>query len=470
MNSRAQVSAHAEKSVEAASGLGRARGAPAPVLSVFDAVMITVGIVIGAGVFQTPALVADIADSPAWMLTAWLAGGALSLIGVLSYAELATTYPSAGGDYAFLTRAYGRNVSFMFAWARSTVIVTGSIALLGFILGDYLTRLHDLGPYSSAIYAAIAVVALTVINLAGLRSSSRMQNLLAILEIGGVLLVAGAALFLEPEDTSAQAGPRATDEGGAFGLAMVFVLLTYGGWNEAAYVSAEVRGGPRAILRTLLISITIITIIYVTFVVSIWSGVGFEALRRSEAIGVDVMQATWGPLGGQLIGMIVAVASLTSMNSTMIVGARTNYAVAREWQVLRALGHWQSQRNTPSAGFIAQAAVALALIAFGAVEKDGFSTMVEFTAPVFWFFFMLNGLALLVLRRSDPRTPRPFRVPLYPVLPLIFIATCAYLLYSSIVHAQSHNAGYVALAVVAAGLLMLAGIHVAERTAVNGRP
>ena len=140
-------------------------GVPTPTLSVFDATMITVGIVIGAGIFQTPSMVAGIAGTPTLMLMAWVLGGVLSLIGALTYAELATTYPSAGGDYTFLTRAYGKHVSFLFAWARSTVICTGSIALLGFILGDYLTRLFSLGEYSSAMYAALAVVVLTIINL-----------------------------------------------------------------------------------------------------------------------------------------------------------------------------------------------------------------------------------------------------------------------------------------------------------------
>src|SRR5690349_23329707 len=145
--------------------------APIPALSVFDAVMITVGIVIGAGIFETPALVASIAGSPTTMLAAWVMGGVLSFIGALTYAELATTYPSAGGDYTFLTRAYGKNVSFLFAWARSMVICTGSIALLGFILGDYLTRLFPLGPHSSAVYATGAVLLLTAVNLVGLKGS-----------------------------------------------------------------------------------------------------------------------------------------------------------------------------------------------------------------------------------------------------------------------------------------------------------
>ena len=420
--------------------------------------MITVGIVIGAGIFQTPTMIAGIAGSPAWMFAAWMLGGALSFVGALTYAELATTYPSAGGDYSFLTRAYGKNVSFLFAWARSLVIVTGSIALLGFILGDYLTRLFDLGAYSSAIYAAAAVVLLTLINLVGLRSSSRMQNVLTLFEIAGVLLVAIAGFTIDRESTTAvitsdSAGP------GAFGLAMVFVLLTFGGWNEAAYVSAEVRGGARAILRSLLLSIAIITVVYLFFVFGVMQGLGFEGLKQSEALGVDVVQRAFGETGAQIIGVLIAIAALTSMNSTMLVGARTNYSVARDWPIFGFMGGWQGDRSTPTIGFIVQAVIAIALIFFGAFEKDGFSTMVEFTAPVFWFFFMLSGIAVFVLRMKDPTTPRPFRVPLYPVLPLIFVLTCGYLLYSSITYAQSQNAAWIALAVMMSGVLVWVAIR-----------
>jgi len=427
--------------------------APRPVLSVWGAVAITVGIVIGAGIFETPSLVANIAGSGPMMMLAWVLGGALSLIGALTYAELASTYPSAGGDYTFLTRAYGKNVSFLFAWARSLVICTGSIALISFILGDYLTRLWDLGAYSSAIYASIAVVLLTAMNLLGLRESVRAQSVLTALEIAGVLLVALAGVITGSQGTVQPS--IASDAGGALGLAMVFVLLTYGGWNDAAYISAEVRGGSRAILRALVLSIVIITFVYVAFVGAIWYGLGFEGLKSSKAIGVDAMQGAFGPFGGQLIGIIVAITALTSMNSTMIVGARTNYSVARDWSIFAFMSGWRGERNLPVMGFIVQAVISLALIVFGTMEKDGFTTMVNFTAPVFWFFFMLSGISLFVLRRKHPTQPRPFSVPLYPVLPLIFVATCAYLLYSSITYAQSQRAGYVAIAVVAVGAVVL---------------
>ncbi len=432
-----------------------ARAAPAPTLSIFDATMITVGIVIGAGIFETPVLVAGIAGSPTPMLIAWVLGGALSFIGALTYAELATTYPSAGGDYTFLTRAYGKSVSFLFAWARSTVICTGSIALLGFILGDYLTRLLPIGPLSSALYAAGAVVLMTVVNLIGLKGSSRMQNALAIVEIGGVVAVALAALTLSDGAPPAIIDGSGSTGTAAFGLAMVFVLLTYGGWNEAAYVSAEVRGGPRAVLRSLVLSIAIITAVYLLFVVGILHGLGFAALKSSNAVGIDVAERALGPVGAQVVGLLVAVAALTSMNSTMIAGARSNYSVAHDWPALRFMGSWQGRRSTPAMGFVVQAGIALALIGFGALEKDGFAAMVEFTAPVFWLFFMLSGIALFILRRRDPAAPRPFRVPLYPVLPLAFVLSCAYVLYSSVMHAQTQHATYIAFAVMLSGALVL---------------
>jgi APA family basic amino acid/polyamine antiporter len=353
-------------------------GVPRPVLSVFDVVMITVGIVIGAGIFKTPSLVAGLTGGVDWMLIAWVGGGALSLIGALCYAELASTFPNAGGDYYFLTRAYGRDISFFFGWARVMVITTGSIALLAYVFGDYMSRVASLGPWSAPIYAAGTVVALTVVNVIGLRESARTQNVLTILEVGGVVLVAVAGLLASPAAATAAAPAAATSSGlpAMFGLAMVFVLLTYGGWNESAYVSAEVQGGPRAIVKSLVISIAVITVLYVLFVAAVLHGLGFEAMKASTAVGADVMQAAFGPLGAQVIGAIVGIATLTSINATMIVGARTNYALGRDWPLLRKMSAWHGDKGVPIPAFFVQAFVALALIAFGAFEKDGFSSMV----------------------------------------------------------------------------------------------
>jgi basic amino acid/polyamine antiporter, APA family len=430
-----------------------ATNAPRPVLSVFDAVMITVGIVIGAGIFKTPSMVAGVAGSLDWMLIAWVLGGALSLVGALCYAELASSFPSAGGDYHFLSRAYGKDLSFFFAWARVAVITTGSIALLAFVFGDYMSRVLSLGPYSSAIYAALTVVVLTAINLAGLRESSRTQNLLTILEVSGLFLVVVAGLMASAPPAAAAPVASSGAIPPMFGLAMVFVLLTYGGWNEAAYISAEVKGGPRAIVRTLVLSIIAITVIYVAFVLAVLNGIGLEGMKNSNAVGADVMQAAFGPAGAQLIGVVVGIATLTSINATMIVGARTNYALGRDWPVLAFIGKWHGTRHVPVVAFLAQGLIALALIGFGAMQKDGFSAMVEFTAPVFWFFFLLTGIGLFVLRFREPNVVRPFKVPLYPILPIVFVVTCGYLFYSSVTYAQSQQAVHITFWVMGLGAI-----------------
>jgi APA family basic amino acid/polyamine antiporter len=407
--------------------------------------------VIGAGIFKTPSLVASTTGSPELMLLAWLLGGALSLCGALCYAELASAYPHAGGDYHFLKRAFGRDVAFFFAWARVAVITTGSVALLAFVLGDYLSRVVRLGPHSAAIYAAVTVVALTAMNVAGLRLSTRVQNVLTLLQVAGLALVAVAGWIATPEPALAAAAPPAATTA-VFGLAMVFVLLTYGGWNEAAYVSSEVRGGSRAIVKALLISLLVITLAYLVFVASTLHGLGFDGLARSEAVGADVMQAAFGPRGAQLLGAVVGIVTLTSINATMIVGARSNYALGRDWLPLDGLARWHEDRNAPVPALLLQGAIALALVGFGALQQDGFAAMVEFTAPVFWFFFMLTGIALFVLRQREAATvARPFRVPLYPWLPAVFVATCAYLFYSSLAYAHSRDAVHVCLNVMATG-------------------
>jgi APA family basic amino acid/polyamine antiporter len=427
---------------------------PRALLRVRDAIAIIVGIVVGAGIFRTPSQVAEVTGDPGWMLATWVAGGVISLIGALCYAELATTYPHTGGDYHFLTRAYGRNVSFLYAWARATVINTGSIALLAFVFGDYLSRLIPLGPYSSALWAAAIVIVLTAINLASLTASARTQNWLTSVEVMGLLFICVAGVVASPAPGT-PAFFTSTPPLGLVGLAMVFVLLTYGGWNEAAYLSAEVQGGHRAIVRTLVISILIITVLYVATNAALLSGLGFTDLTKSKGAPADVVARAFGSVAGDALAGFVAVATLTSINATMLVGARTNYALSGDWASLRIIGGWNATRGVPTRALLVQSAIALALIAFGAAQKDGFEAMVLFTAPVFWGFITLVGVALILLRYRDRDTPRPFRVPFYPLTPLVFIAVCGYLCYSSVTYAIGNRAIHVCLIVMALGVVAL---------------
>ncbi|MBG6234170.1 amino acid transporter [Pedobacter sp. CAN_A7] len=439
---------------------------PKPQLSLSDAVAIIVGIVIGAGIFRTPSLVAANTANDTLFLLAWVLGGAVSLIGALCYAELTTAFPHAGGDYHFLRKAYGKRIAFLFAWARMTVIQTGSIALLAFIFGDYFTQLYRLGEYSSVIYAALVVIVLTGINVAGIKLGTGVQKLFTATEIFGALLVIAAGLIFAPplvESRVAAAPVSSAGSGDFIGLAMVFVLLTFGGWNEAAYISAELKDGRRRMVKVLLISLGIITAIYLLINLAFLRALGHQAMANSDAVGVDLLQQVWGPTGVWLIGIIVAVSALTSVNATIFTGARTNYAMGKDFPVFSALGKWNHNTSGPLNAFIVQGIISLALISLGLFTRSGFETIIDYTAPVFWFFFLLVGISLFVLRKKEPNAPRPFRVPLYPVLPLIFCCTSAYLLYSSL--AYTGIGALVGVAVLATGVVVLFIFHLKNRRA-----
>jgi amino acid transporter len=405
--------------------------APQPLLRVRDAVGLIIGIVVGAGIFSAPSLVAANAGSSTGMLLAWVVGGLISLTGAMCYAELATTHPHPGGDYHYLKLAFGKTISFLFAWARLTVIPTGSIALLAYVFGDYASQIYRLGDRSSAIYAALMVVLLTGVNIAGLRQGKWTQNLLTVLEVLGVSLVIVAGLLLVPAADASPAAP-VISASASWGLVLIFVMLTYGGWNEAAYISAELKGSRRNIARALLLSIAIITGLYLLINFAYLHALGLNGMSQTEAVAADVMRLSMGERGAQLVSLFVAISALTSGNATILMGARTTFALGRDFKIFAMLGRWHG--GAPVNALLTQSGIALALVFLGSLTRTGFATMVEYTAPVFWFFFLLTGLSLFVLRAREPNAVRPFRVPLYPLTPIVFCLTSAYLLYASIMH------------------------------------
>jgi APA family basic amino acid/polyamine antiporter len=424
---------------------------PQPVLSVIGAVGLTIGIVIGAGIFRAPSLVAGFASSSTMVILAWVLGGVVSLIGALVYAELATTYPHAGGDYHYLTRAFGPRLAFLFAWARLAVIQTGSIALLAFVFGDYATTLFPLGAYSAGIYAFLMIAALTALNAAGVREGTSLQNVLTTIEVLGVVLVIVAGFSV----AGAPAAPAAdAPASSAFGLMMVFVLLTYGGWNEAAYLSAELKDVGRNMVRALGLSLLVISGLYVLVNLAYLHSLGMAGMAQSNQVAADVMRRAWGDTGAAVISVLVVVSALTTANASVFTGARTSYALGCDVNGFRYLGQWNGRTGTPVNALMVQGLVSLGLVLLGTLTRGGFQTMVDYTAPVFWLFFLLTGLAFFELRRREPHIPRPFRVPLYPITPVIFCGTCTYLLYSSL--AYTGVGAFVGVAVLVAGAILLA--------------
>ena len=428
--------------------------APKPTLRLIDAIVLIIGIVVGAGIFRAPSVVASNTSSEYWFLGVWILGGIISIIGALCFSELSSTFPNAGGDYHFLKLAFGKHFSFLFAWARISVTQTGSIAILAYIAGDYLSQLFPIGAFSSTYYALIIIILISLFNILGIQFGTGIQKFLISLQFIGIFVIVVTGLLTEPStslsisESHTHFTPSST---ASVSLALIFVLLTFGGWNEAAYISSELKSGSKKMTFVLVASIVVITSIYLLINISFLRVLGLEGIANSEAVGVDMMSATLGERGVVLIGLLVVLSALTSLNTTVFTGARSNYALGKDFQTLSFLGRWNGSKSAPINSLILQGVIAIILVIFGAFTRNGFESMVDFTAPVFWFFFLFTGISLFILRKKYPNVQRPFKVPLYPFTPMLFVAFCGYMLYSSL--SYTGIGSLVSVAVLIAGWL-----------------
>jgi len=437
--------------------------APAPQrhLTLFDSTSIIVGIIIGATIYESTPLIAQNVWGVWSLLGAWVLGGFLSFVGALCYAELATAYPRSGGDFVYLTRAFDRPMGFLFAWAQFWVVRPGSIGAMAFVFARYANQLVplEIGAAKSnglLVYAAGSVFALSVVNVLGVREGKWTQNILTVTKVACLLLVAVVGfLFAAPPEASAEAAAgKATSPN--FGLAMIFILFAYGGWAEMAYVGAEVRDPKRNILRALTLGTVAVAVIYVVVMLAFLHALGFEGTRNSKAVASAVLKMGMGDWGDRLISLFICISALGVINGQIFTGARIYYAMGQEHPLYAVLGRWDRRFGTPVWSLVVQGAITLAVIlGFGWTAADrGFQKMVVFTTPVFWIFLAMVGLGVMVLRRHEPGTPRPYRVPLYPIPPLVLALSSLYMVFTGVDFAlQPFNRSYEAFWAI--GLLLV---------------
>jgi basic amino acid/polyamine antiporter, APA family len=425
------------------------------VLGVWQAAGIAVGMVIGAGIFSTAPLVAQNLSSETSILAAWALGGVFAIIGALCYAELTSAFPAKGGDYRFLGEAFGSTVAFLFAWSRFSVIFTASAAMLAFVGADYLAQLFPMGNGAKAAVAATAIVALTALNLKGVKTGTKAQIGLVAMDVIALLSLGVAALSLTFMDIPPQQVDNSVASAGGLGAAMVFVMLAYGGFNDAATLSSEVRR-PADMTRALIGGMSMVTALYMLANWAYLRGLGAGGLAGSEAPAAALMKIAFGPIGEAVIVIGVVSATLAILNALIIVGGRTLYAAAEDEPALGKIAQWDSARGVPRVAIFIQTGVALILVGWGAFSGRGFAQMVDYLSPVYWLFLMLAGLAVIVLRIRKPDVPRPYKVPLFPLLPLVFTLGSAFVLSSSIDYVGLKGC-LISFGVLAFGLLARAG-------------
>jgi APA family basic amino acid/polyamine antiporter len=423
--------------------------APKQLLTVTDGVFLVAGMVIGIGIFKLPGLVATNAASGTQFFLAWIIGGAACLCGALVYAELASRHPETGGEYAFLRRGYGEGVAFVFAWSRMTVIQTGAIAAVAFVFGEYASQMVSLGPASSAIWAAIGVSVLTGLNLAGTPQSKTLQKAMEILLIAALTAIAVGGIVAGGAPAKPVQGA-----GGAWTLMLIFVFYTYGGWNEGAYLAGEVRDARRNMVKVLAGGILLVTVVYLLVNWGYYRTLGLTGLKESKAIAVDTIRVVAGDKAALLIAIVVCVSALTTMNAAIFTGARTNWALGRDYRLFAVLGNWRETGSTPANALVVQLVIMLLLIWAGSMTRDGFEAMVAYGLPVFWTFLILTGITIFVFRRQG--SAAAFRAPLYPIVPIAFLAMCAFMVWASVDYVVNSPYGPKFGNLVLAGLMVMA--------------
>jgi len=390
-------------------------------LTLFDSISLVIGTIIGSGIFLVPAEIARAVHTPGWMLAVWVIGGVLTLLGAFSLAELGAAMPEAGGIYTFIGRAFGPLLGFLCGWMMFTVITGGSIATLGAAFPIYLGAFVPLTPVTTKLVSIVAIAVMTWINIVGVKHGARLGNVLTVLKVGGLVAMV-LAIFLLPGPSAAAgaAPPPPLPTGpipvGAIGIALVAVLWAYEGWHDISFAAAEMKDPQRNFPRAVIGGVAIVITLYLLANLAYLKVLTPAEIAASPRVALTAMTRVTGEWGGKILTAAILCSILGAMNSLILAGPRAYYQMAKDKLFFERVSRVHPKWRTPVESLIFQGVWASFLVLF----IGGFSQL--FTYVIFggWIFYGLAVLSVIVLRRKAPEMPRPFHVPGYPVVPLLF--------------------------------------------------
>lgn len=395
-------------------------------LGLFDAVMIVIGGIIGAGIFINPYIVAQRLDSPALVIGAWLAGAAIALIGALAYAELGAMFPSAGGQYVYLRDAYHPLVAFLYGWALLFMIESGAMAAVAMTFAEYAVRLVSDQPQASALIgtggvravAIGAIVFLSIINYLGVVLGSRLLNVFVVLKVAALaVLIAAGLLFSGVLDAAKEvAAPGSTGTLAAFGAALIPIVFAYGGWQNANYVAEEIRDPRRILPICLLAGTAIVALVYVTINVAYLQALGLGGLAATTTPASDAARLLFGTAGDRFVTAAIAISTFGFLNLCVLAPTRVYYAMAADGAFFPQVAKVHPKFQTPSLAIVLQSTWAIALTLTGT-----YGQLLDYVVFADWIFFGLTVASVFVFRFTRPDAPRPFKTWGYPVTPALFV-------------------------------------------------
>ena len=412
--------------------------------------MINVGGILGSGIFMVPATVALYTASSSLFFMVWILGGIISLFGALSVAELGAAMPRAGGQYVYLNEAYGPIWGYLYGWSAVAVINTASIAAVGVAFAEYLSFFTSLSSFDIKSIAIVSIIILTIINVIDVKSGARFQNWFTFTKIASIIIVILLGLFLDGGSTQ-NLSPFFNDQSsfsslvGPLGLAMVAVLWTFDGWIFITYVAGEVKNPGRNIPLSIIYCMIIIVSVYLALNYVLVFALGFDKMIGSELVMSDAASIFLGNKGGAIITIIILISLIGANNGFILTSARINYAMAKNKLFFKQAASIHPKYKSPSNALIIQCVWACILTFTGT-----FNQLITYIIFASWIFYGMSAGAVIILRVKKPELKRPYKTPLYPWIPIIFILFAIFLTINTIMEAP-RDAGI-------GTLLILAGL------------
>jgi amino acid transporter len=424
-------------------------------LGLWSAVAVLIGSTIGSGIFRSPAGIADKLPGPLPLMSVWISGGLFALCGALTLAELSGAFPETGGAYVFIREGWGRLPAFLFGWSELVLIRAASLGAISTTFAEYFLRVlgyePSVAPYTGYVhYIAAGAIALTAtFNYVGVRWGSLVQNLTTIAKYGGLLFIIGLALSLGLPKTGGYFTPAVPDGSfhiAAFGLALVSVLWAFDGWADLSFVSGEVKDPRRNLPRAIIIGTVAVIAIYLLANVAYLAVMPVEEIRHSKLVAADVVQRLMGAPGVILVATTVMLSTFGTLNGTLLTSPRVFFAMADDGLFFKKVASVHPKYGTPYVSILLVTALGVVFVLLRTFEQLA-DTFVTAIVP----FYALAVASIFVFRKRADYNP-PFRTPLYPIVPWMFILATVFLLGNALIDPSSRWATTAVLGIILLGI------------------
>jgi APA family basic amino acid/polyamine antiporter len=388
---------------------------------------VVIGVVIGGGIFVVPNLVARSLPSVKWIFACWIFAGIVSFFGALACAELGSAIPATGGQYVFIREAYGRMAGFLYGWSNFLVARSAQVAWLAVTFTLYVSYFLPIRGWAAKALSLAVVALFAAINYIGVRTGAAVQKILMFTKVAGLLVIVGGA-FLAAPHASANPAPAAPISLSLFGVAMIACLLGYDGWVQLSFVAGEIKRPQKNILLALAIGLGVAAAVYLLANAAYLRVLSIPEIAASDHVGASAAERAMGPWGGTLVSLIIMLSIVGTLNGCFLTSPRVYFAQARDGLFFRKFGEVHPHYQTPGFAILAQAVWAAVLVVTGSYD-----TLVDYAMFATWLFYGLMVSGVMVLRKTQPDLPRPYRMWGYPFTALLFLAVTLWFLVNTIV-------------------------------------